>query len=112
MSRSAIPQDALLPALRIRAPLRCEGPGSLDSAEDVESGARLAVRWLPVDANALAAVSAMNQLPMHPALPRVRHSGEWGSHLWAALDFPEGQLLTQTLGTPMPEAKVIALGTH
>ena len=112
MSRSAIPQDALLPTLRIRAPLRCEGPGALDSAEEVESGARLAVRWLPSDTNASAAVSAMNQLPHHPALPRVRHMGEWGTHLWAALDFPEGELLTQLLGTPMSEAQVVAWGTQ
>lgn len=107
---SDIPNDALLPTLRIRAPLRCEGVGSLDSAEETRTGERMAVRWLPVDANARAAVLAMTRLPQHPTLPRVRHSGEVGNHLWAAVDFPEGHLLTQGVGRTEAPSRIIEIG--
>ena len=43
--------DELDPRFKIRAPLRCDGIGRLDCAEDLESGMRMAVRWLPLEAN-------------------------------------------------------------
>ena len=46
------------PKIKIRAPLRCDGIGRLDCAEDTESGSRLAVRWLPLEANGDAAAKA------------------------------------------------------
>lgn len=37
-------EETLDPRIRISAPLRCDGIGRLDCAEDLESGGRLAVR--------------------------------------------------------------------
>lgn len=92
------PEGELDPRIRIRAPLRCDGIGRLDCAEDIESGGRLAVRWLPLEANGDAAVKACEKLPAHPTLPRIRQTGHVGGSAFVAMDFPEGQLLSTMVG--------------
>ncbi|MBM4781347.1 MAG: protein kinase [Archangiaceae bacterium] len=82
------------PKIKIRAPLRCDGIGRLDCAEDLESGNRLAVRWLPLEANGDAAVKACEKLPAHPTLPRIHQTGSVGTSAFVAMDFPEGQVLS------------------
>jgi hypothetical protein len=82
------------PRIRIRAPLRCDGIGRLDCAEDTVSGDRLAVRWLPLEANGDAAVKACEKLPSHSALPRILQTGQVGTSAFVALDFPEGEMLS------------------
>lgn len=79
---------------KIRAPLRCNGIGRLECAEDSESGMRMAVRWLPIEANGVAAVKACEMLPSHPTLPRIRKTGQVGASAYVAMDFPEGRLLS------------------
>jgi alkylphosphonate utilization operon protein PhnA len=91
-------EETLDPRIRISAPLRCDGIGRLDCAEDLESGGRLAVRWLPLDANGDAAVRACGLLPSHPTLPRIRQIGHVGGSAFVAMDFPEGQLLSTMVG--------------
>ncbi|MFT3840555.1 MAG: protein kinase [Myxococcaceae bacterium] len=86
------------PRIRIRAPLRCDGIGRLDCAEDAESGVRLAVRWLPLEANGESAVAACQKLPQHPTLPRIRLTGKVGASAYVAMDFPEGELLAAREG--------------
>lgn len=81
------------PRFRIRAPLRCDGIGRLDCAENAESGERLAVRWVPLEANGAQAVKAVEKLPRHPQLPRVLQVGQVGTSAFVALDFPEGHTL-------------------
>lgn len=98
------------PRIKIRAPLRCDGIGSLDCAEDVESGQRMAVRWLPLEANAEHAVRAITQLPAHPTLPRIRSTGRVGQAAWVAMDFPEGQTLSVRLTGPLPADEVLRVG--
>lgn len=97
MTREAA-EETLDPRIRISAPLRCDGIGRLDCAEDLESGGRLAVRWLPLDANGDAAVRACGLLPSHPTLPRIRQIGHVGGSAFVAMDFPEGQLLSTMVG--------------
>lgn len=82
------------PRIRIRAALRCDGIGRLDCAEDMISGERLAVRWLPLDANGHAAVKACEKLPRHPTLPRILQTGHVGTSAFVALDFPDGEMLS------------------
>src|SRR5256885_7227521 len=94
-------QTEIDPRIRIRAPLRCDGIGRLDCAEDTESGARLAVRWLPLDANGDAAVRACAKLPEHPTLPRVRQTGQMGDKAFLAMEFPDGLLPSTSLREPM-----------
>lgn len=89
------------PRIRIRAPLRCDGIGRLDCAEDAESGVRLAVRWLPLEANGESAVAACQKLPQHPTLPRIRLTGKVGASAYVAMDFPEGELLAAREGETM-----------
>lgn len=79
---------------KIRAPLRCNGIGRLECAEDAESGMRMAVRWLPIEANGVAAVKACESLPTHPTLPKIRKTGQVGASAYVAMDFPEGRLLS------------------
>ncbi|MGV3623529.1 MAG: protein kinase domain-containing protein [Archangium sp.] len=81
------------PRFRIRAPLRCDGIGRLDCAEDSVSGERLAVRWVPLDANGELAVKACEKLPTHPTLPRILQTGSVGASAFVALDFPMGETL-------------------
>ncbi|MBL8924316.1 MAG: protein kinase [Myxococcaceae bacterium] len=82
------------PKIKIRAPLRCDGIGRLDCAEHLDSGSRLAVRWLPLEANGDAAVKACEKLPVHPTLPRIHQTGSVGTSAFVAMDFPEGQVLS------------------
>ncbi len=97
------------PRIRIRAPLRCDGIGRLDWAEDADSGARLAVRWLPLEANGDAAVKACAQLPAHPMLPRIRQTGQVGASAFVALDFPDGQLLSAREGERLDNEVLVRL---
>ena len=85
------------PHIRLGAPLRCEGPGRLESAEDVRTGSPMAVRWIPLEARGEEAVAAAAGLPRHPALPTVRLTGVAGGHAYAAIDYPEGRLLAARL---------------
>ncbi|MBX5481275.1 MAG: protein kinase [Myxococcaceae bacterium] len=104
-------RSELEPKFRIQTPLRCDGVGSLDCAEDTQSGTRLAIRWLPVDANGEAAVKALEQIPQHPVLPRIRQTGRLGSSAWVAMDFPEGRLLSTMIGLePIASGHVLRMG--
>jgi len=103
--------EALDPEIRIRAPLRCDGPGSLDCAEDA-SGMRMAVRWLPVDANGEAAAKAVEGIPLHPVLPRIRKTGRVGSAAYVAMEFPEGRLLSTVLDAPVPGDTLARIGAE
>jgi hypothetical protein len=103
---------SLDPRIRIRAPLRCDGIGRLDCAEDAESGGRLAVRWLPLEANGDAAVKACARLPEHPMLPRIRQTGQVGTSAFVAMDFPEGALLSTRSGERFEADWVIRLGAQ
>lgn len=94
MTEQGKKESELDPRIRIRAPLRCDGIGRLDCAEDTVSGARLAVRWLPLEANGDAAVKACEKLPRHPTLPRIHQTGQVGASAFVALDFPDGELLS------------------
>src|SRR3954469_2024536 len=98
------------PKIRIRAPLRCDGVGSLDCAEHVDSGMRMAVRWLPLDANGAAAARAVESLPVHPTLPKIRSTGRVGSAAFVAMDFPDGKLLSTEFGTGFPLERVRKIG--
>ncbi len=93
-------------SFRVRAPLRCDGIGRLDCAED-PAGARLAVRWLPLDANGEQAMKACERLPAHPTLPKIRQTGTQDGKAFVALDFPEGQLLSARLGERLALHEVI-----
>ncbi|MEW5739798.1 MAG: protein kinase [Myxococcota bacterium] len=104
--------ESLDPRIRIRAPLRCDGIGRLDCAEDAESGGRVAVRWLPLDANGDAAVKACAKLPEHPRLPRILQTGQVGGSAFVALDFPEGALLSTRVGERLEVDEVIRLGAQ
>lgn len=100
------------PRIKIRAPLRCDGVGSLDCAEDIESGMRMAVRWLPLDANGAAAARAVEALPSHPTLPKIRGTGRVGSAAFVAMDFPDGRLLSTMTEEPFTPAQIAKLGTE
>jgi hypothetical protein len=100
------------PKIKIRAPLRCDGIGRLDCAEDVESGTRLAVRWLPLEANGDAAVKACEKLPAHPTLPRIHQTGAVGTSAFVAMDFPEGQVLGAMVGDRLDIDVVIRIGAQ
>lgn len=97
---------------RIRAPLRCDGVGSLDCAEDTVSGMRMAIRWLPVDANGEAAVKAVEEMPRHPVLPRIRQTGRVGSAAYVAMEFPEGRLLSTLLDDGFPVEQAVRMGAE
>ena len=97
---------------KIRAPLRCDGIGRLDCAEDSVSGRRLAVRWLPVEANGAAAVLACEKLPEHPTLPRIHTTGTVGGSAFVALDFPEGKLLSALIGDAIEVEKLLSFGAQ
>ena len=105
-------ESSLDPRIRIRAPLRCDGIGRLDWAEDSKSGGRLAVRWLPLDANGDAAVKACARLPEHPRLPRILQTGQVGGSAFVAMDFPEGALLSTRAGERLEVDAVIRLGSQ
>ena len=98
--------------IKLRSSLRCDGIGRLDCAEDLESGQRLAVRWLPLEANGEAAVKACERLPHHPMLPRIRQTGKMGSMAFLALDFPEGSLLSTILGDRLDTGVVLQMASQ
>ncbi len=100
------------PRIKIRAPLRCDGIGRLDCAEDLDSGARLAVRWLPLEANGDAAVKACERLPTHPTLPRIHQTGSVGTSAFVAMDFPEGQVLATMLAERIDVDVVIRIASQ
>jgi hypothetical protein len=97
---------------KIRSPLRCDGVGSLDCAEDVESGMRMAIRWLPLEANGDAAAKTVEKLPTHPRLPKICSVGKVGSAAFVAMEFPEGKLLSTMLGEPLPACEIRQLGAE
>lgn len=96
MSTSNTNSVGLDPRFKVRSPLRCEGAGRLDCAEDLVSGDRVAIRWLPLDANGEAAADALRKFPSHPVLPAVRSTGKNEHSAYVAMDFPEGRLLSAT----------------
>jgi hypothetical protein len=100
------------PKIKIRAPLRCDGIGRLDCAEDTESGSRLAVRWLPLEANGDAAVKACEKLPSHLSLPRILQTGSVGTSAFVAMDFPEGQVLSANVKDQLDTDLVIRIGSQ
>ncbi len=102
-------QSELDPRIKVRAPLRCDGVGRLECAEDVESGERLAVRWFPLTANGAAAARALESMPAHPLLPRIRQTGQLGPNAYVAMSFPDGKLLS-TLAAPLTPQKAARLG--
>ncbi len=102
--------ETLDPRYRIRSPLRCDGVGSLDCAEDAITGARMAIRWLPVDANGVAAAQAVRQLPEHPVIPSIRDTGRIGQAAFVAMDFPDGEVLATRTGARMALPVVMRLG--
>ncbi len=104
--------NELDPRIKLRSSLRCDGIGRLDCAEDLESGQRLAVRWLPLEANGEAAVKACERLPHHPMLPRIRQTGKMGSMAFLALDFPEGSLLSTILGDRLDTGVVLQMASQ
>lgn len=105
-------EGALSERFRIKSPLRCDGIGRLDCAEDLESGARMAVRWLPLEANGDAAVRACARLPEHPTLPRIRQTGALGDKAFLAMDFPDGRLLSTMMGEPLPVEQLQRIGAQ
>ena len=97
---------------KIRAPLRCDGIGRLDCAEDTESGQRMAVRWLPLEANGDAAVRAAERLPEHPTFPRIRQTGISADKAFLAMDFPDGNLLSTRLGEALSGELLLEMGAQ
>ncbi len=102
-------EGELDPRIKVRAPLRCDGVGRLECAEDVESGERLAIRWLPLAANGVAAAKALESIPSHPTLPRIRETGLVGQSAYVAMHFPDGRLVS-ALTAPLSPLVVARMG--
>jgi serine/threonine protein kinase len=102
-------EGELDPRIKIRAPLRCDGVGRLECAEDVESGERLAIRWLPLAANGVAAARVLESIPSHPTLPRIRETGQVGQSAYVAMHFPDGRLIS-ALAAPLAPQVVARMG--
>ncbi len=100
------------PRFRIRAPLRCDGIGRLDCAEDSVSGERLAVRWVPLEANGELAVKACEKLPQHPTLPRILQTGQVGVSAFVAIDFPMGETLAARGEEPLENEPLLKLAAQ
>lgn len=100
------------PRFRIRAPLRCDGIGRLDCAEDAVSGDRLAVRWVPLEANGELAVKACEKLPQHPTLPRILQTGQVGVSAFVAIDFPMGETLAARGEEPLENEPLLKLAAQ
>ncbi|HEX4621486.1 MAG TPA: protein kinase, partial [Myxococcaceae bacterium] len=92
--------------------MRCDGVGSLDCAEDVESGMRMAIRWLPLEAGGDTAAKTVEKLPTHPRLPKICGIGKVGSAAFVAMEFPEGKLLSTLLGEPLAAPDIQLLGAE
>src|SRR5206468_3031387 len=60
------PSGELDSRYKVRSPLRCDGVGALHCGEDTSTGNRVAIRWLPLDANGPAAIEMIRSLPDHP----------------------------------------------
>ena len=91
------PREVLCGRFRFRTPLRCDGVGKLDCVEDLYSGQRKVVRWLPLEVNRQEEQNIVQfcvNLPMHPSLPEVCEFGEMESWAYMVVDFPEGDLLS------------------
>lgn len=95
--------------VRVKGPLRCEGPGRLAWGEDLESQARVAIRFVPLAANGEAAVQTLSQLPAHRTLPKIRQVGRAEPEAFAVLDFPQGRLLATTLERPMELGRLLRM---
>ncbi|MGQ0508492.1 MAG: protein kinase domain-containing protein [Myxococcaceae bacterium] len=100
----------MLDRIKIRGPLRCAGVGRLQCAEELETGARLAVRWVPNQANANGYAQTLRAVPEHPALPKVLHIGNDPESLYAVLEFPEGRLLAADDGTLIEAEELARMG--
>ena len=95
--------------VRVKGPLRCEGPGRLAWGEDLATQARVAIRFVPLAANGEAAVQTLSQLPAHRTLPRIRQVGRAEPEAFAVLDFPQGRLLATTLERPMELGRLLRM---
>jgi hypothetical protein len=105
-------EGELDPSIRIRAPMSCEGVGTLDSAEDLATGERLAIRWLPLETSGESAVRALESLPSHRLLPRLRQTGQVGSAAFAAISCPDAPALASLLDAPLSPTDLCALGAE
>jgi len=104
------PQDVLDPRFNITSPLRCDGPGSLDRGEDTLTHARIAIRWLPIEAGGEAAAAKVSQIPVADGLPKIHAKGRVGGLAYFAMDFPEGRLLTSMLKKKLSLDQVLQIG--
>ncbi len=102
----------MLDRIKVRGPMRCHGVGRLECAEEIATGARVAVRWLPLEANAEQARDALRALPSHPALPAVLEVGQDARFIHAIFEFPEGRLLAATLGQELSVEELLRLGAE
>ncbi|MBS1150578.1 MAG: protein kinase, partial [Myxococcaceae bacterium] len=93
----------------VKGPLRCAGVGSLVCAQDNKDGARTAIRLIPQLAQGKEAVAAALRMPLHPVLPRALGSGALNDSAWVALDFPEGELLTNRI--PLTTPALLTMGS-
>ncbi len=110
--RSPSERDGLDPSIQIKSPLRCEGVGSLDCAEEADTGLRMAVRFLPLVARGDEATRAIQALASHPTLPRIHKVGTRGASAYVAMEFPEGQLLSTLLDAPLPAEMLQKVGAE
>ena len=101
MSSDPMSTDSLDGRFTMKGPLRCGGVGSLLCAED-KDGARTAIRMIPQMAQGEEAVAAALRMPLHPMLPRTVGSGLLEDSSWVAIDFPEGELLTNRISLTTP----------
>ena|GEM_PF-1437074 len=100
------PREVLEGRYRFRTPLRSEGVGRLDCVEDMQTGRRRVVHWLPLEVNRQNHQNIIHlcaALPLHPCLPEVCEVGEVESWAFMVLDFPEGELLSARQGILKPE---------
>jgi serine/threonine protein kinase len=84
---------------KVKGPLRCDGVGGMLLAE-VEGGDRVAVRWFSPGTGGPDAVEALKKLPLHASLPSLITFGQEAACDWAAVDYPDGELLDVRKLTP------------
>jgi len=95
--------------LELLEPLRCDGIGGMALAK--HGGRRVAVRWFPLGGPGADAASALEALPVHPAVPALLGRGSDPASEWTAFDHPEGELLSKRLEQGvLPAEAVISLG--
>ncbi|MCL2627065.1 MAG: protein kinase, partial [Cystobacterineae bacterium] len=100
------PREVLEGRYRFRTPLRSAGIGKLDCVEDVQTGQRRVVHWLPLEVNRYNQQNIVHlcaALPHHPCLPEVCEVGEMESWAFMVVDFPEGELLSARRELLKPE---------